>query len=81
MTFVKIVFQDPLLPVHLHPEYFYPLNLGHPIFQDPPLKKKPNLFNKLLYNNRTVHLTKRNQNKSRTKSPHIQIDHAFYCSI
>ena len=41
MTFVKIVFQDPLLPVHLHPEYFYPLDLGHPIFQDPPLKKKP----------------------------------------
>ena len=29
----------------------------------------------------TVHLNKQNQNKNYTTSCHIQIDHAFYCSI
>ena len=37
--------------------------------------------NKLWSNNRTVHVNERNQNKTKTKSRHIQIDHAFYCSI
>ena len=37
--------------------------------------------NKLWKNNRTVHETERNQNKKKTKSRHIQIDHAFYCLI
>ena len=37
--------------------------------------------NKLRSNNRTVHGNERNQNKNKTKSRHIQIDHAFYCSI
>ena len=30
---------------------------------------------------RTVHVNERNQNKNKTKSRYIQIDHAFYCSI
>ena len=29
----------------------------------------------------TVHVNERNQNKTKTKSRHIQIDHVFYCSI
>ena len=37
--------------------------------------------NELWNNNRTVHVNERNQNKSKTKSRHIQIDHASYYSI
>ena len=37
--------------------------------------------NKLQNNNRTVHVKERNQNKNKTKSCHIQVDHTFYCSI
>ena len=37
--------------------------------------------NKLWNNNCTVHVSEQNQNKNKTKSRHIQIDHAFYCSI
>ena len=37
--------------------------------------------NKLWNNNLTMHVNERNQNKSKTKSSNIQIDHAFYCSI
>ena len=37
--------------------------------------------NKLWTNNRTAQVNERNQNKNKTKSRHIQIDHAFYCSI
>ena len=36
--------------------------------------------NKPWNNNRTEHVIKRNK-KNKTKSRHIQIDHAFYCSI
>ena len=36
---------------------------------------------KLWNNNRTVHVNERNQNKTKTKPCHIQIDQAFYCSI
>ena len=36
---------------------------------------------KLWNNNRTVHVNERNQNKNKTKSRHIQIDHGLYCSI
>ena len=32
-------------------------------------------------NSRTVQVKERNQNKSKTKSRHIQIDEGFYCSI
>ena len=28
-----------------------------------------------------VHVNEQNQNKNETKSRHIQIDHAFHCSI
>ena len=38
-------------------------------------------INKLWSNSRTVHVNERNQNKNKTKSRHIQIDHALYCSI
>ena len=37
--------------------------------------------NKLWKNNLAVHMDKRNQNKYKTKSRHIQINHAFYFSI
>ena len=37
--------------------------------------------NKLWNNNRTVHVNEQNRNKNKTTSRHIQIDHAFYCSI
>ena len=37
--------------------------------------------NKLWNNNRTVHVNKQNKNKIKTNSRHIQVDHAFYCSI
>ena len=37
--------------------------------------------NNLWKNNHAVHVSERNQNKNKTKSRHIQIDHAFYCSI
>ena len=37
--------------------------------------------NKLWSNNRTVHVNKQNKNKIKTNSRHIQVDHAFYCSI
>ena len=37
--------------------------------------------NKLWNSNRTVHVNEPNQNKNKTKLCHIQIDHAFYCSI
>ena len=36
---------------------------------------------KLWNNNHTVDVNERNQNKSKTKSRHIQIDHGFCCSI
>ena len=38
-------------------------------------------INKLWSNSRTVHVNERNQNQNKTNSRHIQIDHAFYCSI
>ena len=38
-------------------------------------------LNKLWNNNCTVHVNERNQNKNKTKLCHIQIDHAYYCSI
>ena len=37
--------------------------------------------NKLLNNYRAVHVNERDQNKSTTKSCHIQVDHRFYRSI
>ena len=37
--------------------------------------------NKLWNNNWIVHLNERNQNKNKTKSRHIQIDHTLFCSI
>ena len=53
---------DPQPPVHLLQKIFHPLDLGRPILIPPPT-----LFNKLWNNNRTVHVNKRNQNKSKTK--------------
>ena len=37
--------------------------------------------NKLWNNNRIVHVNEGNQNKNKTKSRHMQIDHVLYCSI
>ena len=36
---------------------------------------------KLRNNHRTEHLNEQNQNKNKTKSCHIQLDHAFCCSV
>ena len=38
-------------------------------------------LHKLWNNNRSMHVSQRKQNKNKTKLRHIQIDHAFYCSI
>ena len=65
-------FQDPPTPVHQRLTFFHPLDLGRP---------PPTFSNKFWNDNRTFHVNKRNQNKSIIKSRHIQIDHAFYCSI
>ena len=43
--------------------------------------KRTSFSNELRNNNHSAHLNKRNQNKSKTKSRHIQIGHAFYSSI
>ena len=40
----------------------------------------PTFSNKLWNINRTMHVNERNQNKNKTRSSHIQIDHAFCCS-
>ena len=73
MTSIKIVyFSRPPTPC----QFFYPIGLGCPILNEPPT-----LSNKLWNNNHIVHVNERNQNKNKTKSRHIQIDYAFYCSI
>ena len=56
--------------VHLRPKFFHPLDLEHPISNDTSFSP-----------NDTVHVNERNQSKNKTKSHHIQIDHAFYSSI
>ena len=79
MTSMKIVKTPPPpahLPVHLRSNFFHPLDLGSPILDE----TLPTLFNKLWNNNRTVHVNKRIQNKSKTKPRHIQIDHAYHCN-
>ena len=50
-------------------------------FYQPVLFAQLENVNKVWNNNHTVHVNERNQNKNKTKSRHIQIDHAFYCSI
>ena len=65
-------------------EMFFICNYSH--FQyffcnQPVLSAQLKNVNKLWNNNRTMHVNERNQNKNKTKSCHIQIDHAFYCSI
>ena len=60
---------------------FPPLDIGRPDLNEPPPPSSPTLSNKLWNNNRTVYLNERNQNKNKTKSRYIQIDHAFHCSI
>ena len=35
----------------------------------------------LILERTNLHVNERNQNKNKTKSPHIQIDYAFYCSM
>ena len=50
-------------------------------YNQPVLFAQLENVNKLWNNNRTEHVNERNQNKNKTKSRHIQIDHAFYYSI
>ena len=73
-----LIFKNLYPLVHLLPKLFHPLDLGRPVLKE---TQPPTLSNKLWNSNRTVHVNKRIQNKNKTKSRHIQIDHAFYCSI
>ena len=69
MTSMK-TFKTPPPPVHLRLKFFHPLNLGRPILNDP----LPSLTN---YGTTTAPcVNKQNQNKNKTMSHHIQIDHA-----
>ena len=73
MTSMKIV-QFSRLPTPLSiyvRNFFTPLTLDGQ-YQTTPPSSSPN---------DTVHVNERNQNKNKTKSRHIQIDHAFYSSI
>ena len=66
---MKIVyFSRPPTPLSIYVQHFPTLlDLGRPFLSEPSLA----LPNKLWNNNRTVHMEKRNQNK--TKSRHIQL--------
>ena len=66
--------------VHLRPKSFHPLDLGCPTSNE-SLPLPATLSNRLWNSNRTVHVNERIQNKSKTKSRRIQIDHVSYCSI
>ena len=50
-------------------------------YNQPVLFAKLENVNKLWNNIQNVHANERNQNKNKTKSRHIQIDHVFYCLI
>ena len=50
-------------------------------YNQPVLFAQLENVNKLWNNNRTEHVNERNQNKNKTKSRHIQTDHALYYSI
>ena len=65
-----LIFKTPP-PVHLRLEFFHPFGLGRPILNAPLLP--PHLLPQ------TTEQTKSKQNIS--KSRHIQIEYAFYCSI
>ena len=78
-------FQKTLFSVHLPPNFLHPLDLGRPILNQlppppppPPPSPSTTLANKLWNNNRTVHVNEQNQNKNKTTSRHIQIDHTFW---
>ena len=68
-------FQDPPTPCLSKSKIASP-----PLTLDVQFQINP-ISSKLWNNNRTVHVNERIQNKNKTKSCHIQIDHAFYCSI
>ena len=57
------------------------LHFSHSFCNQPVLFTQLEKINKLWNNNQTKHVKKRNQNKNKIKSRHIQIDHAFHCSI
>ena len=69
--------------VQKYQEMFFIYNYSdfqHSFCNQPVLFAQLENVNKLWNNNRAVHVNKKNQNKNKTKSRHIQIDHAFYCS-
>ena len=77
-----LIFKTPQpLPIYVQ-NFPTPDDLGRLILNKPP-PPHPNLSscNKLQSNNSTMYVNERNQNKSKTKSRHIQIDHTFYFSI
>ena len=58
----RLIFKTPQPPVHLHPNFFHPLDLRCPI-----LNESLTLSNKLWENNYIVHVNKQNQNKNKIK--------------
>ena len=74
-----VLFSRPGIPnLHLHPECLHSLDIERPILNE---VLSPIFSNKLWNYNRTVHVNERTQKKNITESCHIQINHAFYCSI
>ena len=68
MTSMKTVqLSRPFTPSPSTSKILYPLDLGRPISKE-PLSASPN---------GTMHVNERHQNKNKTKSCHIQTDHAF----
>ena len=50
-TFMKIIqfsILPPPPPVHLHPNFFHPLDLERPTSNEPPLNKQPHVTFKLI---------------------------------
>ena len=70
--------------VHKYQEISCIYNYSHPqysFWNHPVLFTQLERLNKLWNNNHTMHVSKGNQNKKKTKSRHIQIYHAFFCLI
>ena len=68
-----LIFKTP------HPLSIYVWKFSTHLTLDVQFYTNPPTLSSKLY--RTVQVNESNQNKNKTKSRHIQIDHTFYCSI